>query len=71
MEKGTKIRVVYSDGLFKEGKEVTRSKDMIFKGKEGNLFVFVNFISGRVEYINEERIIRMEGERNANSWDTN
>jgi len=54
MDKGTMYRVVYNDGA------TDRCKDLIYREKEGMLLVFDNHLTGRVEYINENRIIRIE-----------
>lgn len=54
MDKGKKYKVVYNDG------SQDRVKDLIFKQRDGALLEFLNTRNGRIEFVNETRVIRIE-----------
>jgi len=58
MEKGNIYLVSYTDG-----QNIERVKTLTFRSREGKLLYFFNEHTSKAEIINEDRIIRIEGQK--------
>jgi hypothetical protein len=51
---------VYNESTLTWDNVKATSKDLIYKSKEDHLLIFTNLITGKEEYLNKTKIIRME-----------